>query len=280
MIDTLFVNGCSWTEGHLLEEEPEVLKYSHELGYIIDIELREATKHGEPVPLPLFEIYNKFNWAAHVAEQLSIPNIVNYATGAGSNNRIVRTTINYLKGLSEEQRKSTFVVIGWTLPDRNEIYLDDKLGYRSWEKFNLTQPFEFLVTRPGLDRKFIDKIQNFQNQYIVDLHSDYARIFEFFQQSYLLANLLENLKVKYYFFNSFPVEWSRYLPGSFISEFQQDMDIYHSYNVHDVDDDFFFFLDRRKEEKVHLSDGHPNSKGYKLWADHILNSMQQRGIIL
>jgi lysophospholipase L1-like esterase len=114
---------------------------------------------------------------------------------------------------------------------------------------------------------------------MVDIHCDYARIFDFFQQSYLLANLLENLGVKYYFFNSFPVEWSRYLPGSFMPEFKKDIDIYHGYNVHNIDDDFFFFLDKRKDQQVHLSDGHPNSKGYKLWADHILNNMQLKGII-
>lgn len=277
MIDTLFVNGCSWTDGYLLEEEPEVLEYAQRLGY--NISAMQTTKNGELIPFPKFEIYNKFNWAGYIAEQLSIPNIVNFSTGAGSNSRIVRTTISYLKELSVEQRKSTFVIIGWTIPDRNEIYLDDKLGHRSWEKFNLTQTFDFLVTRPGLDEKFIDKIQNFQNQYIVDVHNDYARMFDFFQQSYLLANLLENLGVQYYFFNSFPVEWSRYQIGSFTPEFKQDMDIYHSYNAHSIDDDFFFFLDRRKDMKVHLSDGHPNCKGYKLWADHILDNMQQRGII-
>lgn len=36
MIKTLFVNGCSWTEGHMLHIDPEVSRISAERGYVIN----------------------------------------------------------------------------------------------------------------------------------------------------------------------------------------------------------------------------------------------------
>lgn len=274
MIKELFVNGCSWTEGHLLQEEQVVKDYATSLGYDF-VSQYEIKKDGEFVVFPFIEFYNNFNWAGLVAKKLNIPKIINYSVGAASNNRIVRTTINYVRGMTEQQKQETLVMIGWSIPDRSELYLDDKLGTEDWYRFHASHPFKDTLTWPQLNEEFVERIAKFHQQYVGDVHTDYACVQNFFQQSYLLANLLEHHGIKYYFFNSFPVDWK--YPNdntAVIHRFQKELSDYTKFTVKHPYDNFFSFIDNRPE--CHLSDGHPNTLGYKLWAEHILNDMKEK----
>lgn len=278
MIDTLFVNGCSWTLGYLLEEQSEVMNHARSIGYEIS-ETKVTSKHGINVPFPPLEVYNNFNWAGNVAKELNIPNIINHSEGGGSNARIVRTTVEYVRSLTAEQKSKTFIVIGWSLPDRNELYFDDKHGKSTWFFFNASQPFETLTPAQLFEPAFMERISRFWENYVVDVHNTYACIYNFFQQSELLANFLENQGIKYYFFNSFPVFWEwKDIPQNKIQELYNLANSYNSkYPVLPTTDTFAEFVGLN--ETLRLSDGHPNSLAYKLWAQHIVEDMKTKGIV-
>ncbi len=278
MIKTLFVNGCSWTEGHLLEEEPEVVEYAKSIGIELLPLYRNAVRNGVPVAFPIFELYNKFNWAGSVAEELNIPEIVNCSLGGGSNARIVRTTMDYVRTLTEEQKKETLVVIGWSLTDRNELYLDDKQGHAMWHVFNASHEFNSMAEPNFFENSFKESIQSYWEKYVVDVHSTYACMYNFFRDSELLANFLENQGIKYYFFNSFPVFWGfDSVDPLKLEELKKLADRYNKYSVLSIADSFTEFVERNTGLK--LSDGHPNSKAYKLWGQYIVDDMQDRGIV-
>jgi hypothetical protein len=278
MIKTLYANGCSWSEGYLLQEEPEVLEYATKLGYEFP-SVVEAKKHGEPVHFPPFEIYNNFNWAGIIAKELNIENIVNHAAGGGSNARILRTTIDYIRSLSRQEKKETLVVIGWTLSDRNELYLDDKQGSAQWMLFNGAQSFRSLVPKGIYEDSFFDRISSFWDNYVIDVHSSYACIYNFFQQSELLANFLENQGIKYYFFNAFPIFWGIHdIDQTKQHELISLAENYNNnYAVLPTSITFSEFVG--EDQYLRLSDGHPNSLAYKLWANHMIEYMKTKGII-
>jgi hypothetical protein len=276
MIDTLYVNGCSWTEGHLLQEQEEVRNYAASLGYDFHTQY-EIKKDGVFVEYPFINFYNKFNWAGNIAQSLNIPNIVNHAVGAASNDRIVRTTIDYVRTMTEEQKRTTLIIIGWTISDRSELYLDDKLGIEDWVRFHASHRFKDTLTLPHFNSEFINKVDKFHQNYVVDIHTDYACIHNFFQQSYLLANLLENNNIPYYFFNSFPIDWKEWSTDAPIYKFKKELKDYSRINTLDIFDNFFRYVDGRPE--YHLSDGHPNLQAYKVWSSHILEDMKRKGIV-
>lgn len=280
MIDTLYVNGCSWMEGYMLHEEQHVKDHAKVKGFEFD-GMWNIRKNGEPVPHTCFkEIYNDFNLPRVIASKLNIPNIYNDAEGAGSNARIVRTTVDYIKKLTQAEKEKTLVIIGWSLLDRNELFLEDKAGNSKWCKFNLTQRFSEL-DHQNLDPEFVKRIDNFWERYVVDVHSYYYSIKKFFEQSYLLANVLENNKIKYYFYNTFPPLWnSESISGDidWISEFSNDITYYNNnFSACDLAFTFTEFIDSISDS--HLSDRHPNSKGYRAWAEYILEDMKSKGIV-
>ena len=276
MIKTLYTNGCSWCQGYLLHEDPVVRSHAESIGYEF-LDVWEAKLHGEFIMIDDFRsIYDEFNWAGLLQKKFNIPNLVNHGEGAGSNARILRTTLDYVKSLSAEQRTETLVVIGWTLPDRGELYLDDGSGIQRWELFNASMPWDTLTPPDRYNTEFYQRMTDYWRRYVADVHSTYASVKLFFQQSYLLANTLENLGIRYYFFNSFPVFWG-------ISDneerltFNADVEHYQQHCVMPVSDTFTDLVIPRPD--LQLSDGHPNSQGYKLWADTLHTAITQRGLV-
>lgn len=274
MIDTLYVNGCSWTEGYLLEEEAHVLEYARSQGYEV-LGTYSVKKNGEHVQDAHRIFYDQFNWAGNLARKLNISKMVNHAEGAGSNQRIVRTTTEYIKKLTAEEKEKTLVIIGWSLPDRNELFLDDKQGTAIWHKFNAAQEFSTLTPPDLFETKFYNRMCSFWQNYVVDVHSSYASISNFFLQSALLANFLENQGVKYFFFNCFNVMWGfDYNNDEHLEKLKQDAKFYEEHHVAlPLDDTFSGFVG--DNDSMRLSDGHPNSLAYQLWSDHLLENIQK-----
>lgn len=275
MTDTLYVNGCSWSQGYLLQEDPIVQSYAENLGYefLSDFRLK---LHGEFIVDGFQPIYDEFNWAGVLRKQLAIPNLVNQSLGAGSNARILRTTLDYVKTLSPKQRSKLLVVIGWTLPDRSELYLDDGAGTQRWELFNPAQQWDTLTPDDIYTPEFRRRITEYWRRHVADVHSVYACVKQFFQQSYLLANTLENLGIRYYFFNTFPVFWGVDDPVQ-LASFSTDAEQYQQLSVMSLYDTFTELITTSPE--LQLSDRHPNSLGYRLWADRLYTDITQRGLV-
>lgn len=274
MIDTLYVNGCSWTAGNELETDPCFLKMlvKNELQFFDPtnpVDLRLVNQQSEIVGSAQ-QFYDDFNWASRIKKKLKIKNLINHAAGAGSNARILRTTTEFLLALPEKQRKSVLVVIGWTVNERDEIFLKNH-----WHYFNSTQKFSTTVDRLTLpDNEFIETVDKFQQDYIVNIQEDIAGVQRYFQGVYLLSNLLENLGIPYYFFSALPQWWTsgplQLRHSESVDEtFPTQVEWYQNNKfIHPMQDNMFTFIHENNYPcGTHL---HPLSAGHAAWADHLL----------
>lgn len=258
-IDTLYANGCSWTAGNGIEHD---LTLQH---------------------IPLVERYSllqQYAWPKRLGDLLQVNNVINDAEGAGSNNRMVRTTIDFLLKYPKDKYKTLFVVLGWTTVDRNEIYLEegDKKG---WCKFNATQPVSSHTApyfRPDFSKGFLYKIDDWQKEYIAEFQNIYMSFHNYFQQMYLMKNLLENLKIKYLFFNSLngyyklneidvKTEFKNYIKQTTSANILCTRDCDESLNVMDK------FC---KKNNIPISPCfHPMILGHQMWGLHLFKEIRE-----
>jgi hypothetical protein len=120
--------------------------------------------------------------------------------GGGSNDRILRTTTDFILNFPEKERDKLLVVIGWSESARREFYFNRT---NLWERFTPTMKFTETIGLPHTlseyDREGLD---DFHRKYIDFMQNDEECTERYFKQVYLLSNLLENLKIKYFFFDS------------------------------------------------------------------------------
>ena len=94
---TLFTNGCSWTYGGGLDTPDTKQRIMH--------------------------LHNNIVWPAHVKKLMNFDEQVNLSAGCGSNQRICRTTFDWLSKQTPETLKNTTAIIQWTCVDRYEYYV-------------------------------------------------------------------------------------------------------------------------------------------------------------
>ena len=281
MIKTLVVNGCSWTAGNELEHDPAFEALIHSVGLrkhnpqdYNDWNLVDNT--GEIVS-SFDKFYDQLNWAGRLREKLAIPDLVNLSTGGGSNTRILRTTIDHVTTLPEDKRSETLIVVGWTISERDELYVAD-----SWQRWNATQTFSSTVDRLTLNNdKLIKKLDKFQEDYIALVHNDYAAVYRYFQQSYLLANLLDNLGIHYFFFNALPAWFSAGPLASnidIVEKFNQQIQWQETHRkMLSNNDTMFEFVNLGSYPVAPYK--HPLSQGHLAWANYIYETLLKRQLI-
>ena len=193
----LYANGCSWTAGLELEYEEELFN--------------EWLK-TQPEQYNMYDFYNQYNWPTYLGKQLDADTVINDAVGGGSNQRMIRTTLNYINSLTEEQRKDVIVVLCWTSAERNEIYIDDPV-IKGWQVFNLTQPFGDFILSEFKDRAkgTIKRVEELQKYYLAAGHSLVGCVETYLNQQFMMKCTLEQLGIKYLFFQSVPAWWDTWL---------------------------------------------------------------------
>jgi hypothetical protein len=97
MNKTLFTNGCSWTYGGGLDQP----------------DTREHITH----------LQDNIVWPAHVQRLMNFDEKVSLAVGGGSNQRICRTTFDWVTKQTPETLKNTTAIIQWTCVNRYEYYV-------------------------------------------------------------------------------------------------------------------------------------------------------------
>ena len=109
---TLYVNGDSWTYGQELRDDT-----TDDLSY---------------------KFYNTWPW--HVAQHFQIPQLVNEGQGGGSNDRIFRKTIDYIRNYKGKPSE-LLVIVAWTTYERLELPVAVKRkhdnGYTKWESLDI-----------------------------------------------------------------------------------------------------------------------------------------------
>lgn len=285
MISRLYVNGCSWTAGNELEQDTEFRNY-------ISAQSLRFEDPSDPNNWRLLNDRNEvfsnagryfdiFNWAGRLKNNLGVTELVNHAEGGASNRRILRTTCDYLLSTTPDERDQLLVVIGWTVSERSEIYIE-RNGKGNWQRFNPTQKFsstyDHMHNIEGVELNVIDELQEKHTAYI---HSDYAGIFDYFQSSYLLANLLENLNVRYLFFNALPPWWI----GGHLkttcdveSQFATYLNWHeqHKHSLHYTDTMYGFVHNNNFPVGQYL---HPLVQGHRAWADYLTEIIENKSTL-
>ena len=132
-----------------------------------------------------------------------------------------------------------------------------------------------------MDQYKLNQLDTLQDLYTVHVNSDHSNIFEYFQATYLLSNLLENLGIKYFFFNALPPWW---VGGHLVSscdpevEFKLELKQHESNNnVLHYGDNMFCFINHNNYPLATYK--HPLSPGHRAWGDYLITNLYQRNIL-
>lgn len=280
MIDTLYVNGCSWTAGNELDEDPIFVEQLAKRGMTLHptenpsvVNVKDSEDNVVGVAA---EFWNEFTWGKNVADKLNLT-LVNDSTGGGSNARIVRTTMDFVRTLSPEQRKQTLVIIGWSVPDRNEICINDTSDIPTWFRFNSTQKFsKSLTLNHTLSQSQVKLIDEVHSLWITDVLNIYERIHCYFQGVYLLSNLLENLGIRYYFFNALPCCNEHDITVQ--NNFGSWLDWHNNHNnIRRMNSTMYRFVDKNKYKIAPA--GHPLVEAHAAWAEELLHDLRIKNLL-
>lgn len=246
LIRFLYANGCSWTEGQGIESDPSIPRSMLE----------------KPM-----KMRNLLAWPQRLASMLDAEHL-NESEGGGSNARIVRKTVEFVRRWPKENRSELLVVIGWTSIERDEVFVSYR-NVRRWYRMNAWQRFsnQWGINKlPSFVSKKLDQYQETRVRYLID---ERECLRKHLQEVYLLANLLENLGIKFMFFSS--IGGIRF-PNS-------DMDPLTEFNIEMeyLNDPRFVGMHRSYSMSMFCSENnlpisqccHPMAKAHQAWAKHL-----------
>jgi hypothetical protein len=255
MIDFVYANGCSWTAGNGIQDDPmlENLPAVQRWNYLI-----------------------KYAWPSVFADKMSVPHL-NEALGAGSNSRMVRMTCDFLRRYPREKYTSLVVVLGWTTVDRNELYLRHG-DQAAWCMFNASQPVSSHKPpfRPDFPEDYLKRIDTWQQNYLLDVYTYHNNYTKFFQEMWLMSNVLENLGIKYLFFSSLP--WrNTWLPSherfDITERFDAEITAVQKsqiLNTRACSDDQNVMSEFCRLNNIPMAlDHHTMIEGHRLWGEHL-----------
>ena len=239
MIKTLYANGDSWTFGQELKDD--------------------NTDHLT------YKFYNTWPW--HVAQELKILQLVNEAQGGGSNDRIFRKTIDYIrnyKGNPEE----LLVIVAWTTYERFELPVAVKRehnnGYTDWESLDI----EYTSMRMNSKPNVTDKLMLDYHMNRTMLNSSKVNSYKFFNLQWLLKQACDNLGVR--LLQTYALDNPEFVLGRPEAN-EKWLDAISPYPIS---------FNRQLMEYEHLEDvrapgRHPNELGHKKLAKTIVAHLQQ-----
>jgi hypothetical protein len=164
---TLFANGCSWTYGGGLDS---------------------VVAHTPHV-----------TWPYQLKELLEFDNCVNLAEGCGSNQRTIRTTINWLLSQDKDTLKNTTAVIQWTELSRYEYYYPPGNTYldieKNWVKVKAGLVLGDFITEAERQKELKNSIYRYET------YTDLEGLYTHLSHLETLHSLFNQYGVKYYYWN-------------------------------------------------------------------------------
>ena len=257
----LFANGCSWTFGGGLYNTFE------EDGSWNFVQYPGST-HPQNIKR------EKVVWPGQLGQLLGATQVVNLSIGAGSNARIVRTTLDYFyEQISLGGDISDyFAVIQWTDISRHEYYAHGKwwlanvngVGFDTGYKSG-TLPHDMFLPEQQITHGAY---------YYKHMHSSEQDAYDTVMQVAALAGFFERHNIPYVFWtmnglHCDVISHKQYLSG--VDEFEW---LFETAN----DSRFTCFVDVDAEYYI-PNDGHPNEKGHKMTAERIYDRLKILGKI-
>lgn len=231
MKKTLLANGCSWTAGGGLNN-----------------------------------IYNPYKlerilWPFQLSMLLNYGNCVNLSAGCGSNQRMVRTTFNWLQSQKPEVLKNTIAVIQWTEFSRYEYYhpTSDNIYEdidRNWARVKTD-----VLLSPADPLSYLDSsLERSQRRY--ELYTDLEGLYTHLTHLETLHSLFNHYGVEYYYWNiSAAYDSIHHHVGYFMHNRYNwlESDGRHKWNY----------------ERISKKDPHPSEVGHRQIAEHIFNTIKK-----
>lgn len=225
----LLTNGCSWTWGGGL-----------------DLDSTEDDL-----------IRNASTWPAHLAKFLNAEEVVQLAAGCGSNQRILRTTLDWILNQPTERLTKTVAIIQWTEFSRFEYYSPkDPLDYyenfsERWVRAKIGCVMDPYATDDQTSLQRADaRLQTY-----TEIEGLYRNIFE----CAALSDIFNKYGIKYYYW-----KYRGYYPKDPI----KITNFLESYN---------WFKDSHtwEYERISEKDKHPSFQGHIDIANIIFNEMKE-----
>ena len=229
MKKTLLANGCSWTAGGGLDN----IHNPYKLESIL--------------------------WPHQLSKLLNYDNCVNLSAGCGSNQRIVRTTFNWLTSQDSETLKNTIAVIQWTELSRYEYYhTTNDNQYEDIER-NWAKVKTGVVISPADPLNYLDStLERSQRRY--ELYTDVEGLYTHLTHLETLHSLFNHFGVKYYYWNfTMAYDLVNHPLSSFILSRYNWLE---KYGRHTWD-----------YQRISTEDPHPNEHGHYQIAKHIFDAM-------
>lgn len=229
MKNILFTNGCSWTYGGGLDKD-----------HPSESELAKKV------------------WPHHLRINMGFSQHVNLASGCGSNQRIVRTTIDWLTKQDKELLKNTVAVIQWTEWSRYEYYVP-----------KTNRPFDDEPNRWALCKvgNCISKAEagdtnytNKRNDMRFETYSTLEGYYTHLMQCETLASMFNKFGVKYYYWNFVTPMFA--LPDNLKSLLLDNYNWLEPLGRHEWD-----------YERLN-NDPHPSERGHIQLSEHIKNAIK------
>lgn len=229
----LVANGCSWTYGGSID---------------LSVDTREEL--------------DQLTWPKHLADNLGITQFVNLADGCGSNQRIFRTTLNYL--LDNTFDEEILAVIQLTEESRYEYYYPLDIANHlenhedRWMKAKTTNLTPEIVDDFNKHYRLSQQRIKYHNSYI-------QNIYTYIEHCEALANLFNTHNIKYYFWDLDDV------PARFPEKFQSY--VYNRFNWLQKNNDGIW--NYWNYDRISEHDLHPSISGHKQIADIIYNKIKK-----
>lgn len=252
---TLFTNGCSWTYGGGLDGFKHIRAKLH-----------------------------RVVWPYHLKEIMGFDKYINLAMGGASNQRIFRTTLDWIVEQDAETLKSTTAVIQWTQRSRKEFYIpqdiknenpsdQDKMRWMMASIYGAHSPIPtskaFKTTDPAILGYYDQEIHT-GNKCIYKTYTEIEGIYNHMAYCAALANLFDHYGVEYYYWDFVNID--PLIPNNFLTHLLESYPwlekdtIRHEWDYERLTDD--------KGQYGIEGDSHPSLLGHKQLAEHIKRAIE------
>jgi hypothetical protein len=264
-VKTLFTNGCSWTWGGALDLPDTIEHLSHLHDHIV--------------------------WPAQLKKIMGYDNVVNLSQGCGSNQRICRTTFDWVTTQTPETLKNTVAVIQWSLVDRYEYYVPHSNDSRFTERKATLDDLEnimhfteeeakirYSLQENNLSRwanvspsSFISYYENHLNDHAQKVAHDRYRTYTDIEGVYIWLNQLGFL---HDLFTSHNVEYYYWFFCNEVFAYPQHIQdyMYERFNFLEPNRQHFWNYERIYDIED-TDDSHPTARGHQQLAEYIYEAI-------
>lgn len=206
-------------------------------------------------------------WPHHLGKLLKTDKVVNISAGCGSNQRIVRTTFDWITSTPKEELQDTVAVIQWSDISRYEWYHGVEHQYENEQKRWLRANVNGVI--PGTDDAKMphDSSWNEINSMRFKSYTDIEGMYKHITECEALDNIFRKFNVKYYFWHmtnvisTMPTKYGDYMLNNFswLGPTELHIDLGHV-----------------GYERISSQEPHPSLTGHKQIAQIIFDSIKEK----